>query len=203
MTSGRSVGRPRDIEKDLKIADATWNILSERGYDGLTFEAVANEAGCTRATIYRRYASKAELVVTVLQDTLASFAPDLKQHASPHEALHGLVDTAITYLTRTRAAAILHIASLARREPEVAEVLNRHIQVLEPYYIVQWRRLAPHADLEDLQFITHTLLGSVVYHLTIRPIDLSPERIDRLVASAIAMLPEEPRSDRDKPFKFP
>jgi len=185
----RSRGRPIDLEKSRQIAIATWNVLSERGYDALTFEAVASEVGCNRATIYRRHASKAELVASVLRETLLSFAPTIDEETAPRDALHALVDTAVAYLSDARPAAILHIASLARRSPEVAEILNIHLTSTEPYYIRQFRRLAPNANIEHLQFVTHTLLGSVVYHLTFRPIRLTSQQIDTLVDRAIAMLP--------------
>ena len=122
----RSRGRPIDLEKSRQIAIATWNVLSERGYDALTFEAVASEVGCNRATIYRRHASKAELVASVLRETLLSFAPAIDEETAPRDALHALVDTAVAYLSDARPAAILHIASLARRSPEVAEILDIH-----------------------------------------------------------------------------
>lgn len=187
----RARGRPRDLEKSQQIANATWNVLSERGYDALTFEAVASEVGCNRATIYRRHASKGDLVASVLRETLLSFTPAIDEETSPRDALHSLIDTAVSYLSDTRPAAILHIASLARRSPEVAEILNSHLTSTEPYYIKQFKQLAPGAAMEDLQFVTHTLLGSVIYHLTFRPIRLTTGQIDTLVDGAIAMLPAD------------
>lgn len=184
----RARGRPRDLEKSRQIARATWSVLSERGYDALTFEAVASEVGCNRATIYRRHASKAELVASVMRDTLMSYTPMIDEDAAPRDALHALVDIAVAYLSDSRPAAILHIASLARRSPEVADILNAHLTSTEPYYIKQFRRLSPSADIEDLRFVTHTLLGSVIYHLAFRPVHLTPRQIDMLVDRAIAML---------------
>ena len=46
-----------------------------QGYDRLSVEAVAAEADVTRATIYRRYPSKAELVCAAL-----SAYPDDVEH---------------------------------------------------------------------------------------------------------------------------
>ena len=37
-------------------------MLAEHGYDRCSIEAVADEAGVTRATVYRRYPTKADLV---------------------------------------------------------------------------------------------------------------------------------------------
>ena len=38
-------------------------MLSEYGYDGMTIEMVANRAKAGKATLYRRWPSKAELVL--------------------------------------------------------------------------------------------------------------------------------------------
>lgn len=58
-------GRPRDGRADAAIAAAVLGLLVEVGYPRLTMEAVATRAGVGKATIYRRYASKAALVFAV------------------------------------------------------------------------------------------------------------------------------------------
>ena len=62
----RRPGRPRNEEADREIIAATLRQLPVQGYDRLSVEAVAAEADVTRATIYRRYPSKAELVCAAL-----------------------------------------------------------------------------------------------------------------------------------------
>jgi AcrR family transcriptional regulator len=62
----RPPGRPRNEEADREIIAATLRLLPVQGYDRLSVEAVAAEADVTRATIYRRYPSKAELVCAAL-----------------------------------------------------------------------------------------------------------------------------------------
>ncbi|OLT28776.1 hypothetical protein BJF83_14165 [Nocardiopsis sp. CNR-923] len=56
------VGRPRDERVDQAILAATRGVLAEQGYSRLTVDAVAAAAGVGKAAIYRRYASKHELV---------------------------------------------------------------------------------------------------------------------------------------------
>lgn len=56
-------GRKRDPERDVVILDATIGVLAEHGYEGMTIDMVAAEAGSARATVYRRWPSKAELVL--------------------------------------------------------------------------------------------------------------------------------------------
>jgi AcrR family transcriptional regulator len=62
----RGPGRPRDAGRDRAILVATLKILRDKGYAGLTIENVAASAGVGRPTIYRRWHSKAALVVAAL-----------------------------------------------------------------------------------------------------------------------------------------
>ncbi|WP_336953205.1 TetR/AcrR family transcriptional regulator [Sphingobium aromaticivastans] len=54
-------GRPRDAEVDENILAAARQLLAEGGFDAMSFEAVAQLAGVTRPTIYRRWPTKAHL----------------------------------------------------------------------------------------------------------------------------------------------
>jgi len=49
--------------------NATLEILSAVGYDGLTIEAVARRAGVGRPTVYRRWSSKASLALAAVART--------------------------------------------------------------------------------------------------------------------------------------
>jgi AcrR family transcriptional regulator len=59
----RRPGRPRSSEADQAILDAAIEIYGALGLGGLTVDAVAALAGVSKATIYRRYPSKADLVI--------------------------------------------------------------------------------------------------------------------------------------------
>jgi AcrR family transcriptional regulator len=59
-------GRPRDRRLDGAIIAATLDLLAERGYAGLSLAAVADRAGTTTPTIYRRWSSKADLVLAAV-----------------------------------------------------------------------------------------------------------------------------------------
>ncbi|WP_291051323.1 TetR/AcrR family transcriptional regulator [Herbiconiux sp.] len=57
------LGRKRDHSRDPEILDAALEVLAEEGYDGMTIDMVAARAKAGKATLYRRWASKGELVV--------------------------------------------------------------------------------------------------------------------------------------------
>jgi AcrR family transcriptional regulator len=59
--------RPRvEGDREREILDAALEVLSEVGYDRLTMDAVAQRAKASKATLYRRWNSKATLVVDAL-----------------------------------------------------------------------------------------------------------------------------------------
>jgi AcrR family transcriptional regulator len=58
----RPPGRPRSAEADEAILRAALELLAQDGYRALTMEAVRERAGVGKATLYRRYGSKDELV---------------------------------------------------------------------------------------------------------------------------------------------
>jgi AcrR family transcriptional regulator len=62
--------------REAEILAVTLRLLQEHGYDQLTVDAGANAARASKATVYRRWPSKAELV-------LAAFIDGVRQVAVP------------------------------------------------------------------------------------------------------------------------
>lgn len=58
----RPPGRPRSAEADEAILSAALDLLAADGYRSLTMERVRERSGVGKATLYRRYGSKEELV---------------------------------------------------------------------------------------------------------------------------------------------
>lgn len=66
------MGRPRDAGREAEILGVAYEVLVERGYEGITFEEVARRAKASKPTLYRRWKSKRDLVVAALQAGPAS-----------------------------------------------------------------------------------------------------------------------------------
>ena len=60
--------------REAELLAVTLRLLQEHGYEGLTVDAVASRARASKATVYRRWPSKAELV-------LAAFIEGIRQVA--------------------------------------------------------------------------------------------------------------------------
>ncbi|UGT41590.1 TetR/AcrR family transcriptional regulator [Nocardia yamanashiensis] len=76
MTKAKQAGgRPRQSRVDTSIATAVRVLIAERGYASLTVDAVALQAGVSKAAIYRRYATKQEMIFSVLLHDLREQPP--------------------------------------------------------------------------------------------------------------------------------
>ncbi|MQA02923.1 MAG: TetR family transcriptional regulator [Streptosporangiales bacterium] len=69
--AAKRVGRPRDARVDAAILAAAAVLLDEHGYPPLTLEKVAHRAGTTRPALYRRWRSRAHLVLDALAPRIA------------------------------------------------------------------------------------------------------------------------------------
>ncbi|MEO6605945.1 MAG: TetR/AcrR family transcriptional regulator [Aeromicrobium sp.] len=68
-----AAARPRvEGDREQEILEATLDVLAEVGYDRLTMDAVATAARASKATLYRRWETKASLV---LEAVLAQKGP--------------------------------------------------------------------------------------------------------------------------------
>lgn len=56
-------GRKLDLSRNAHLLECALDVLAESGYEGTTIDAVAARAGAARATVYRRWPTKAELVL--------------------------------------------------------------------------------------------------------------------------------------------
>jgi AcrR family transcriptional regulator len=62
----RRPGRPRDESVSESITEAVLGLLAELGIRGMSMDAVATRAGVSKASIYRRWDSKEDLVIDVI-----------------------------------------------------------------------------------------------------------------------------------------
>jgi AcrR family transcriptional regulator len=66
-SQGKSPGRPLDARREAALLDAALELLSEVGYERLSLTEVCRRAGASTKTVYRRWASKDELMTAALR----------------------------------------------------------------------------------------------------------------------------------------
>jgi AcrR family transcriptional regulator len=180
----RRPGRPRSAAADSAILQATLELLLDTGYRGLTMEQVRARAGVGKATLYRRYGSKEELVAAAVRHLNQEITvPDTGTVRDDILAVAGSVLAAAarvgaaTFIPRMLAEsagdpemqAIFYENLVAPRRAVMAEVLRRGIA-----------RGELRADL-DVELAIDMITGPWVYRLLISGGDLSPMDPPRLL----------------------
>src|SRR5215831_19881143 len=111
-------GRSLDSSRDLALRESALALLAEVGYDRLTMDAVAARAQAGKTTIYRRWQSKAELIVDALNNLKGEH--NIPDTGSLRRDLHALAaditnaQNPVGTLTVGMVNALVHDAELRR-----------------------------------------------------------------------------------------
>ena len=120
-----SRGRPRSVQADQAILDATRAILIRDGYAGLTMAGIAAEAGVSSATLYRRYQCRDDLVVASMAEQDAeSSIPDTGDIA---EDLAILVSNSVRRFRGDKGQLVLSLVAESNRNPALIESLRARL----------------------------------------------------------------------------
>ena len=116
-------GRPRDPSRDGVIRAAILSLLAEVGYGALTMDAVAAEAGVGKATIYRRWRTKEDLVVdTIAEVNRAEMTvPDT---GSLEDDVRAMLYTVVAGINGSSGAATQALLSTIPHHPALAEAFR-------------------------------------------------------------------------------
>lgn len=177
-------GRPRDRASQVAILAATRDLLVEMGYQRLSLERVARRAGVGKATIYRWWDSKLDLVL---------------EAAAPHLEIGLVPDTGTT---RGDLVAAIHQVIGTYADPIAAIVIFAVIADLEAdtrlrdefraTWVAPWRQSLVEAlrrgigrgelpaDV-DLSLLVDLLVGTVFQRVLIVPEPMSAGLADDLV----------------------
>jgi AcrR family transcriptional regulator len=121
--SGRSAapgrGRPRDASRDAALRTAALEVLSEVGYRALTMDAVAAHARAGKATIYRRWESKLDLVIDTCTQLVQRNIPE-PNTGSLERDLTDFLSAFATFLSGPVGKAAQALVGELPHEPELA-----------------------------------------------------------------------------------
>src|SRR4051812_39035190 len=167
----RPPGRPRSAEADEAILRAALELLAEDGYRALTMERVRERSGVGKATIYRRYGSKEELVSAAI----AHLNSDIPMPRDTGSVLGDFAATAQTILegaARTGALTLMpRLLSEVAGDSEMHALFAQHL--VEPRRrvvrgIVQRakERGEVRADV-DPELAVDLMVGPMIYRLIV------------------------------------
>ena len=120
----------RLADNRTRILDAAKRLVAEGGWAETQVASVASAAGVATGTVYRYFASKAELFAEVLADVSqreVDVLGDIARSVTcPREGLHGAVRTFVKRAMRNRRLAYALIAEPCEREIDAARLTYRH-----------------------------------------------------------------------------
>ena len=181
----RRRGRPRNEGLRRTILRAAAELLEERGVDGVTIEAIAERAAVGKQTIYRRWASRAAVLVEAFlsQDESAGGAPDtgtLRKDLAIFAS--SLADSAGRESLRRSVAGLV---SASHTDPEVGRLFRERFVAPSRAILRQvLERAADRGELYpdfDLEVVIDALLGAIWYRALI-----SGGRLDDTYAESLA-----------------
>jgi AcrR family transcriptional regulator len=193
----RAKGRPREARADRAILRATLELMARHGVDDLRMDEVAARAGVGKATIYRRYRSKNELVTAAVAARVGEIrVPDT---GSTRKDLIALMREAVdVYANPVAAGAMPGLVAAMHRDPELARAVRSGFlasrrEALQEV-LARGIERGDLADGLDLELALDVLGGPLFYRLLVTggPID---ERLAVGVADLLmrGFAPDKPR----------
>jgi AcrR family transcriptional regulator len=125
--------RKRGATLELAILEAAWAELGEVGYTAFAVEGVAARARTGKASIYRRWPTKQELVMDALLERLPTaeqcgFVPLLDDSVTTAEALYGVARTIASVITSPAGDVMRAIKCEAMGDPKLAQLIDDRFQ---------------------------------------------------------------------------
>lgn len=180
-------GRPRDAAAEQAILKAVIDLLREHGFEKLTIAEIAATAGVGKPTVYRRWPSKAELVV----DAIVRLAPPIRARRSgdPYTDLRRLVRVTITELINPPlGTTVITLLAAMHTSPQLRPLVQDRLVgprrgVVKEVIEVGIAAGRLRADT-DPELMLDLLLGPLVYRWLTTGEALSRAGIDQVVDSA-------------------
>ena len=188
----RKRGRKRDEGLDQQILEAAIDVLARDGYEHMTMDAVAATARAGKGAIYRRWPSKAQLVVDALARSSATEMPEPPDTGSLRGDLHALVDGRPKKDDARMLRVMAGLVAALPLHPDLAAMARE--QLVEP------RRLRQRALLEravargeipagrDLDSLSHLMPALVFYRQMVLAEPIDQDFLNHLIDQIILPL---------------
>ena len=130
------IGRPRDVTREQAIEKAAVELVQEVGYERCTIEAIALRAKASKATIYRRWKNKQELLVGALHQH-SLHAPQNVDNGNLRDDLVEHISEKVRILKSPDGALISQLLSAAKVDGELGRLIPQPIREQQDITVVQ------------------------------------------------------------------
>lgn len=119
-------GRGLDTGRDAPIMQAALDLVGEVGYDHVTMDAIGRRARASKATIYRRWDSKAALVASALS-CRAEHPLDVPDTGCLRTDLVAGITRLITNICASDLALMTGLLTAMHSDPELARLIRQQM----------------------------------------------------------------------------
>lgn len=180
-------GRPRAEGLDEALLDVTLDLAGEVGIHGMSMDDLAQRAGVSKATIYRRWPSKERLVLEALNHAMRPF--DLIDTGTLRNDLDAYLVELARRMSEGKASDVLpDLIAASVRDPNLRSSLDEYIRYRrQPLQTILGRgtqrgELAADTDVEVL---IDALIGPFVYRRLLSHDPLDDDFVERLLQTVL------------------
>ncbi|MGW7525673.1 TetR/AcrR family transcriptional regulator [Streptomyces sp. NPDC054783] len=166
MTEAVAASRRSRItpEREAELYEAVLDLLREVGYDALTMDAVAARTRSSKATLYRQWGGKAELVAKAVRHNKPGGSADGVDTGSLRGDLHALTLRSDDCEMEQNSALMRGLAMAVHGNPDLLKAFKSHL--IEPE-LAEFRRVLQRAidrgevraDNPAIDYVMHMMIG--------------------------------------------
>ncbi len=183
------LGDPRVLRTRKRVVEATFELLREGGFEGLSIDAIARRAGVARTTIYRHWDGVGQIMLDCAA-LLPSAGPEPQRTGEPVASIvRGLADA----LWRTDFGAMVAASiDASERHPEIEQLL-RELAARRSRASVTILREACSPNVSDLEVQTATeMLTGALFRRRLISREQPTEEFQQALITAVRRLLFEP-----------
>lgn len=177
-------GRPRSVEVDEKLLEATLELAGECGINGMSMDDVARRAGASKATIYRRWPSKEALVLDAMRHAMQPF-DDVDTGTLRGDLDEYLLELADRMSNGKSSDVLPHLIEVSVRDAALRESLDDYIRYRRRPLTAILRRGRDRGELSadvDIDTLIDVLIGPFTYRRLLSRAPLDADFVRRLLA---------------------
>jgi AcrR family transcriptional regulator len=182
--------RPRvEGERESEILDAALALLAQVGYDRMTMDAIAAEAKAGKATLYRRWSTKASLVVDALLRSKQALQAPAVDTGSLREDLIAMSCGQGGLTDQQSAGVMAGVITALHHDPDFAlefrtRVVHPRLETTRAVFERARERGEVAADL-DLDLLAPALAGIVLHRSFVLGLDADERTVAQVVDQII------------------
>jgi TetR/AcrR family transcriptional regulator, mexJK operon transcriptional repressor len=190
----------RGETRRCEVAEVAQRIFLERGYSQTTMQAIAEEAGASKETLYRHFGSKEGLFTEIVRAKSAQIATRLDEeitlHATPGEVLSHVGSSLLKTLSRGDVLSLYGwVVAETPRAPELGRIFYELGPAMVRAKLKDYLERATAQKVlccENPALATKIFLGSILADIHLRALtlgmkDISDAEIHEQVDAAVAM----------------